>query len=68
MTSPGDGFTTMLFGKHKGKPLSEVPKDYLEWVWEHVDLDEWPQGFKAAVKAEIQTGWGGKNMKWTSPQ
>jgi uncharacterized protein (DUF3820 family) len=22
----------MPFGKHKGKPLSAVPRDYLEWL------------------------------------
>lgn len=24
----------MLFGKHKGLPLSEVPADYLLWLWD----------------------------------
>jgi len=23
----------MPFGKHKGKPMSEVPADYLHWYW-----------------------------------
>lgn len=23
----------MPFGKHKGKPMSEVPADYLFWFW-----------------------------------
>ena len=27
----------MHFGKHKGRALTEVPTDYLEWVLENVD-------------------------------
>lgn len=23
----------MPFGKHKGKPMSDVPADYLHWLW-----------------------------------
>lgn len=30
---------TMPFGKHKGKPLSEVPIDYLSWLHERGGLD-----------------------------
>ena len=29
----------MLFGKHKGLPFKEVPRDYLEWLLS-TDLDE----------------------------
>lgn len=29
----------MPFGKHKGKPLSEVPIDYLSWLHERGGLD-----------------------------
>lgn len=28
---------TMPFGKHKGKPLTDVPSDYLLWVYENKD-------------------------------
>lgn len=36
----------MPFGKHKGKPLSEIPRGYLQWLsrWEHT----WPWLRKAA--------------------
>lgn len=27
----------MPWGKHKGKPLKEVPDDYLMWVLDHAD-------------------------------
>jgi hypothetical protein len=27
----------MPFGKHKGKPLGEVPKDYLQWLLRKAD-------------------------------
>lgn len=26
------GLTAMLYGKHKGVPIDEVPVDYLQWV------------------------------------
>lgn len=29
------------FGKHKGKCLSEVPKDYLQWIVEQPASSEW---------------------------
>ena len=25
------------FGKHKGKPMSDVPVDYLHWYWHKTD-------------------------------
>jgi len=28
----------MPFGKHKGKRIEDIPEDYLEWLWEKVDL------------------------------
>jgi hypothetical protein len=29
---------TMPFGKHKGLEMSEVPEDYLRWLWRNVRL------------------------------
>lgn len=32
----------MPFGKHKGKPMHDVPADYLHWLWlngKHQDTD-----------------------------
>lgn len=28
----------MPFGKHKGKELKDVPRSYLHWVWENLDI------------------------------
>ena len=30
----------MPFGKHKGKPLDEIPKDYLLWIRENITLGQ----------------------------
>lgn len=30
----------MPFGKHKGKPLSEVPKDYIDWLLKQDNVDQ----------------------------
>lgn len=30
----------LRFGKHKGKPIEDVPSDYLRWALENCDLDE----------------------------
>lgn len=38
----------MPFGKHKGVPISSVPKAYLAWVHENMDLESSP-GVKAAI-------------------
>jgi hypothetical protein len=38
------------FGRHKGKPLTKVPVDYLAWVLRTVKLGI---GFRAAVAAEL---------------
>jgi hypothetical protein len=35
--------TTMPFGKHKGQPLSTVPRGYLRWLRANVDIDDWLQ-------------------------
>ena len=33
------GSKQMWFGKHKGKPLKEVPNDYLLWLLSQPELD-----------------------------
>jgi hypothetical protein len=44
--------TTFPFGKHKGKPLSEIPDDYFAWLRrEGVDLNPW---LEEAVQEEIE--------------
>jgi len=30
---PLDSIDEMPFGKHKGTPMSEVPLNYLNWLW-----------------------------------
>lgn len=32
LSAPSKPLETMPFGKHQGKPLSEVPKDYVRWL------------------------------------
>jgi exodeoxyribonuclease X len=32
-------FLRLPFGKHKGKPLAEVPPDYLDWMLKQSDID-----------------------------
>jgi exodeoxyribonuclease X len=29
----------MTFGKHKGLPLAEVPKDYVRWLLDQTNVD-----------------------------
>jgi exodeoxyribonuclease X len=29
----------MTFGKHKGTPLAEVPKDYVRWLLDQPNVD-----------------------------
>jgi exodeoxyribonuclease X len=29
----------MPFGKHKGMPIAEVPKDYVRWLLNQPDID-----------------------------
>ena len=42
---------TMPFGKHAGKPLSEIPKNYISWLKKEGALDK-PEN--ANLKAELQ--------------
>lgn len=39
------------FGKHRGKPLPDIPNGYLAWVLRECDLDPW---LRAAVQCELQ--------------
>lgn len=32
LAKPSSGVQRMPFGKHQGKPLSEIPKDYIRWL------------------------------------
>jgi hypothetical protein len=41
---------SMPFGKHAGKPLPDVPTDYLEWALKETKLGS---GLRAAVVAEL---------------
>ena len=33
-------FVRMPFGKHAGKPLTEIPKDYVRWLAKNGALDK----------------------------
>lgn len=43
--------THMPFGRHKGRPLSEIPSEYLSWLLRECDLRPW---LHDAVEAELQ--------------
>jgi hypothetical protein len=43
---------TLPFGKHKGRPLGDVPGDYLRWMLRECKLSS---GLRAAVGAELAT-------------
>lgn len=55
-----DGVLTLAIGKHKGKPLSEVPGDYFEWA---IDKD-FPADTKALFVAELKRRREGSALKW----
>lgn len=40
LLSQSSAVTRMPFGKHAGKPLSEIPKDYVEWLSKNGALDK----------------------------
>jgi hypothetical protein len=44
--------SVMLFGKHRGTPLSELPGGYLRWLG--TKLDEWQEPLRSAVAAELE--------------
>lgn len=54
--------TRMPFGKHKNKPFSEIPVDYLRWL-QKLDLSA---GLRSAVEAELQFR-GENNGRQPSP-
>jgi len=33
--------THMTFGKHKGTPISELPKSYIQWFLNQADIDKY---------------------------
>lgn len=37
-----DGRVRMPFGKHRGRPLDEVPDSYLVWILDNLDLTDRP--------------------------
>src|SRR5262245_50622525 len=39
------------FGKHRGKVISELPIQYLLWLYNTVDLDRW--GIRTAVQEAL---------------
>jgi hypothetical protein len=51
MTAP---VFTMPFGKHAGKPLSELPSGYLRWLAEPDRLATLYPNTRAAVAAEVE--------------
>ena len=46
---------TMPFGKHKGKPLDKIPKQYLRWLLKNCSL--WSE-----LRADIQAVYDGKPL------
>src|SRR5262249_10989822 len=46
---------TIPFGKHKGRPLEDVPTDYLEWLRRSVKLSS---GLRLAVAGALRTPGG----------
>lgn len=43
----------MPFGKFRGYPVSELPREYLEWLTENIDLRE---PLASAVEAALSSG------------
>ena len=42
----------MPFGKHKGEDISTVPRKYLVWIQEDVDMDDY-EGLEDAIDEEL---------------
>jgi exodeoxyribonuclease X len=42
----------MTFGKHKGTPLSEVPKDYVRWLLDQANVDPYLRQAFAAMNSK----------------
>ena len=47
-----EGAHVMNFGRHKGKKLGDVPKDYLQWMLK--SKDEFPEGIQKIVKKHLK--------------
>lgn len=46
--------TILCFGKHKGVPLSDLPKDYLVWLkYKTTWYNQFSQSLKRAITANI---------------
>ena len=45
---------TVTFGKHKGKKLADVPKDYLEWCVGNFSDDSWKATFSTELKRRAE--------------
>jgi DNA polymerase III epsilon subunit-like protein len=55
MTKAPIEFTVMPFGKHKGVPLKEVPKDYYNWLLKNSDmLNEQSPGYDPDFAASVE--------------
>ncbi len=46
-------YTIMPFGKHKGKYLREVPKDYIEWAITNIKDDALASMFSIELQRRI---------------
>jgi len=50
--------TKMPFGIHRGKPLGDVPADYLLWIYDNMDLDrrlkEYIDRMRDALEMEVE--------------
>lgn len=44
--------TSMPFGKHKGKPMRQVPMNYLSWLSEQDWLEKW-EDLDAYIKGKV---------------
>jgi hypothetical protein len=49
VSRPPEGVYTFPFGKHAGKPLSEVPQSYFKWLVDTGALDQ-PQHLQLAIE------------------
>jgi exodeoxyribonuclease X len=44
--------THMTFGKHKGTPIAEVPKDYVRWLLDQANVDPYVRQAFAAMNGK----------------
>ena len=47
----------MPFGKHKNKPMEEVPASYLLWLWDELDQDKILNKHQKAVQDYVKDNW-----------